>query len=172
MIKKILKRSRYIFFELLGAVVYGIILYYFFTYFAEISLLHAYFGSLALMIFLIVIEECSMRLFESDRYLKKLSERKRAEKYISSNVERFNYTFSVKTSLYLFYVFLLIFSKVIEYNPALVSEDINAFILANNYSILLLIALDRFVGQSAKDRERYNKLTEKIKKYFPDNKTE
>jgi hypothetical protein len=172
-VKKLLKRSRFLVAELLAAAIYGVVLYFAFTWLARYSLLYAYFGSLTIMILVIAVEEYSIRKLESDDYLKKLSEQaqqKGNEKYYHSNAEGFLYNLSAKTTLYLFYVFILIFSKIAEYYPTLVSGDISAFIFANNYSILLLIALDMLIGQASKDRERMKRLLVKFKEYFPENK--
>jgi prepilin signal peptidase PulO-like enzyme (type II secretory pathway) len=171
MFKKMLKRSRFILMELLGAAFYGVVLYFLFTWLAGYSLLYAYFGSLVLMILLIATEEYAIKLMESDDTLKKMSEQatqKGREDFYRSQAEGFAYNLSIKTMLYLFYVFILIFSKIVEYNPALVSESIGAFILENNFSILMLIALDRLVGQAAKDRERMKRLAAKYKEYLPE----
>jgi prepilin signal peptidase PulO-like enzyme (type II secretory pathway) len=169
MFKKLLKRSRFILLELLGAAVYGVVLYFLFTWLAGYSLLYAYFGSLVLMILLIAAEEYSIRIMESDDTLKKMSEQaaqKGREDFYRSQAEGFVYNTSVKTILYLFYVFILIFSKIVEYNPTLVNEDIGTFILENNFSILMLIALDRLFGQATKERERMRKLAARFKEYL------
>ena len=116
MFKKLLKRSRFILLELLGAAVYGVVLYFLFTWLAGYSLLYAYFGSLVLMILLIAAEEYSIRIMESDDTLKKMSEQaaqKGREDFYRSQAEGFVYNTSVKTILYLFYVFILIFSKIV-----------------------------------------------------------
>ena len=76
---------------------------------------------------------------------------------------------SFKTVLYMFYIFILIFSQIIDFYPALVGENIGNFISANSYSILLLIALDQVIGQFSKDRERVGKISEKLKKDLVEN---
>jgi hypothetical protein len=73
---------------------------------------------------------------------------------------------SFKPDLYLFYIFLLILSQIIDLHPTLVGEDFRNFILANNYSILLLVAFDMLMGQLAKDREKLKRLSESIKKHM------
>ena len=171
MLKKLLRRVRFIMLELLGAATYGVVLYFLFTWLAGYSLLYAYFGSLALMIIMIASEEYAIRVMESDDTLKKMSEQaaqKGRENFYRSQADGFVYNTSVKTVLYLFYVFILIFSKIVEYNPALVNESIGAFILENSFSILMLIALDRLFGQAARDRERMRKLAARYKEYLPE----
>ncbi|MGL4670359.1 MAG: hypothetical protein ACRCVG_07210 [Methanobacteriaceae archaeon] len=76
---------------------------------------------------------------------------------------------SFKTELYLFYVFILIFSQIIDFSPELVSEDLANFILANSYSILLLIAFDRIIQNFSNDRKRMKKISANLKKSLSEN---
>jgi hypothetical protein len=171
MFRKLLKKSKFILLELLFAAVYGVALYFLFTWLAGYSLLYAYFGSLALMIILIMAEEYSIKLVQSDDILKRISEQaaqKGREDFYRSYADGFTSNVSIRMTLYMFYVFILVFSKIVEYYPALVNESIGAFILENNFSILMLIALDRLFSQAAKDRERMIKAAAKYKEYFPE----
>jgi hypothetical protein len=142
-------------------------LYFVFTWLAGYSLLYGYFGSLTFMAIMIVIEEYSTRTMESETWFKKVSEQKDREKLLRSFSKGIEYNISTKTILYLFYVFVLIFSQIIENNPALAGEDLRIFILSNNHSILVLIAIDMLIGQVSKDRERMKKIAVKFKEYFP-----
>jgi hypothetical protein len=73
---------------------------------------------------------------------------------------------SFKTALYLFYIIILIVSQIIEFNPALVDEELGVFILASRYSILFLMAFDMLIGQFSKDRDNTKKLSEELRKHF------
>ncbi|MDR3069849.1 MAG: hypothetical protein LBU38_02405 [Propionibacteriaceae bacterium] len=169
MLKKTIPRSKYLLAELLGTVIYGVVIYFVFTWLAGYSLLYAYFGNLALIVLLIASEEYLLRALESEAIFKRLSERETEEAAYRSLQKSIENNISFKTILYLFYVFILIFSKILETNPGLVGEDLSSFILSNNYSILLLIALDRLIGQFSNERERMNKLSAKLEKYFTEN---
>jgi len=73
---------------------------------------------------------------------------------------------SFKAALYLFYIFALILSHVIELHPALVSDDIGVFFTTIEYGILLVIALDALMGQVSIDIDRVNRLNEKFDAYL------
>jgi hypothetical protein len=70
---------------------------------------------------------------------------------------------SFKTLIYLLYLFILIASQIIDFNPDLIGENLVNFIQANNYSILFLLAFDTLIGQFSKDKERMKKIAEKLK---------
>ena len=62
---------------------------------------------------------------------------------------------SMKTSLYLFYIFALVFSHVLIINPYLeISESIRNYFVTVGYGIVLLIAVDKFLGQFLSDINR------------------
>jgi uncharacterized membrane protein len=165
--------------SLLVSIIYGVVLYFAFTWLAGFSLLYAYFGNLALIIIFLAIDESLIKLAESTDYLKKEAEKlsKKLSETTAEDREKtyrifqkgLENTVSFKTALYLVYIFILIFSQIININPALVSEDIATFIHANNYSILLLIAFDRLIGQVSKERERMKKISAKLKKHLEEN---
>lgn len=172
MLKKIIQRSKYIWSDVLFFVVYGVVLYFVFTWLAGYSLLYAYFGNLALIIMVLVLEEYSLKSVESKRIFKKLSEQKDWEEayhYVKKIIDN---STSYKTGLYLFYVLLLIFAQVIDFNPALVGEDIRNFILSNNYSILLLIAIDMLIQQTSREKKRLKKISAELEKYYAERKDE
>ncbi|GHU65574.1 hypothetical protein AGMMS49983_13490 [Clostridia bacterium] len=171
MLKKIRQRGKYIVTELIGAVIYVGILYFVSTWLAGYSLLAAYFGNLALMILFFGLEELSIRALESKGLPKKLSEGKDREK-LYRDIKAFENNISFKTMLYIVYVFILIFSQIIDTYPAFAGNDFSNFILSNNYSILLLIALDMLLGQISKERARMKNLSEKLKSSFTEEQDE
>jgi len=59
---------------------------------------------------------------------------------------------SIKTSLYLFYIFALIVSHVLMLNPDLnVSESTRDYFTVIGYGLILLVAVDKFTGTLKKD---------------------
>lgn len=78
---------------------------------------------------------------------------------------------SFKTVLYVFYLFVLIVSQIIDFSSAsgLVDECLGNFILTTQYSIVLLIAFDMLIGQFIKDREKMKKTSGKFMKHFAEN---
>ncbi|MCL1820486.1 MAG: hypothetical protein FWG36_07525 [Oscillospiraceae bacterium] len=159
---KTTNRFKYILAEIAGSIVYGVVIYFSFTWLAGYSLIYAYFGNLALILFFLAIEEVSLKALDSEAIHKKLRE-EGGEKTYRSLEKALDSNISFKTMLYMFYVFLLIISQIININPALAGENLSNFINANSYSILLLIALDTLIGQFTKDRERLKKITERLK---------
>jgi len=65
---------------------------------------------------------------------------------------------SIKTSLYLFYIFALVFSRMLTLDIALgVSDSIRGFFQSIAYSLILLVALDKFIENLVKDDKRIRK---------------
>ena len=58
---------------------------------------------------------------------------------------------SFKTSLYLFYIFILVCSAIDTVDPGFFSEDFSLYLLTVEYGILVLVAVDTFLGQFLKD---------------------
>ena len=71
---------------------------------------------------------------------------------------------SAKTSLYLFYIFALVSSHILRINPYLgVSDSVRNYFATVGYGLVILLAVDKFVGQLAKDRERIKAYEENSK---------
>ena len=164
MLNKIKQISGYVFFSLLSIITYWFILYFLFKWLIGYSLLHAYFGNLALILLILAIDESMQKTLHTERFITQMKQEKDPEKSYRSlkwALENFG---SFKADLYLFYVFLLIGSQIIDLSPTLVSEDLGNFILSNNYSILILIAFDMLIGQFAKDRKNARKALARVRK--------
>ncbi|MDR0326495.1 MAG: hypothetical protein LBI19_10450 [Oscillospiraceae bacterium] len=163
MLHKAKKISKHLLFILYSNVIYGLIIYFSFTWLAGYSLFLAYLGNLALIALGLVWDEFNQRAMYSKKLvsqLKKESDVEKSYRFIQKIVDSF---VSFKTSLYLFYIIILIVSKMLDFYPALVGENLSNFILANNYSILFLIALDTLIGQFSRDRERMQKISDHLK---------
>ena len=71
---------------------------------------------------------------------------------------------SLKTSLYLFYIFALIFSQLLAMGaPIEVSENIRDYFQSVSYGVVLLFAIDNFFGYIVNDDERVQKFKDKYK---------
>ena len=71
---------------------------------------------------------------------------------------------SLKTSLYLFYIFALIFSQMLAMDaPIEVSENIRGYFQSVSHGVVLLFALDNFFGYLISDDIRIRKFKEKYK---------
>ena len=71
---------------------------------------------------------------------------------------------SIKTSLYLFYIFALIFSQILSMEPNInVSQDIKGYFKSVEYAILVLFALDIFFSNIISDDKRIRKFKDEFK---------
>jgi len=163
MIKRV---SSYICYLLLSNVIYGLFVYHVFTWLSGYSLRYAYFGNVLLIILGLVWDECSQRYLQSKKLAAQLNKEKDRElnqRVVSWIMESF---ISFKTALYLFYVFILIISQLIKFDLSLLEENVTTFVSANDYSILLLIALDTMSTQFSNDRQRMKTIAENLEKTF------
>ena len=166
---KIKKLCRHLLYIICTNFIYGVILYNVCTWLAGFSLMHAFLGNLALILMGLALDEQNYKMFQSDylylqiAQIEKEKDRERNYRIIQWMMDSF---VSFKTVLYVFYVFILIVSQVIDFNPALVGEDLGNFIIANRYSILLLIAFDMIIGQFSKDKERMEEIAAKFRERY------
>ena len=173
MSNKIKRIIKYLLYALMTNVIYGLILYFVFTWLAGYSLLYAYFWNLAFIIIGLVLDEVNHGLYQSDKFLSEIQsntlEAKLGKDFLGFYLDAF---ISFKTILYLFYTVILIFSHINKFYQIFVNEDLVNFIAANEYSILFLIAVDMFIQQFSKDRVRMKKISSKFKKYLTENQDE
>jgi len=71
---------------------------------------------------------------------------------------------SLKTSLYLFYIFALIFSQLLALGaPIEVSENMQGYFQSVSHGVVLLFAIDNFFGYLIKDHVRIKNFKDKYK---------
>ena len=71
---------------------------------------------------------------------------------------------TLKTSLYLFYIFALIFSQLLAIGaPIEVSDNVRGYFQSVSYGVVLLFAIDNFFGYLIGDDERIRKFKDKYK---------
>ena len=161
---KIKRIFNFIWFFIYSNVIYGLIVYFVFTWLSGYSLLLGYFGNLVLIILGLVLDACIFKELQSKELVQKLKKEKNPEqasrflKLVTDNYVSF------KTTLYLFYLIILVFSQIISFYPTLFGENISNFILANNYSILFLISFDMLSKQFSKDRAKMKSISENLAK--------
>jgi hypothetical protein len=69
---------------------------------------------------------------------------------------------SMKTSLYLFYIFALVSSHMLNINPYLeVSDSVRNYFATVEYGLVILLAVDTLVGQFIKDGKHIKTYEEK-----------
>ena len=161
--------SKHLLYIIGSNVIYGLVVYYAFTWLSGYSLLYAYLGNLTLIAFGLAIDEYTQKMLQSKKLVMQLKEDKHREKNYRLVQWITDSFISFKTILYLFYVIILITSQIISFNPTLLSENVRNFISANSYSILFLIALDRLIVQFFDDKKKMKKVAENLKKSLAEN---
>ena len=71
---------------------------------------------------------------------------------------------SFKTALYLFYIVMLVVSRISILEPDMIDRHQTSFIYSVEYGVVLLIPLDKFVELLTKDDKRIFKIITKRKK--------
>ena len=104
-----------------------------------------------------------IKTIQSKEFILKIQKEKDSDKIYRYFKAGFDNAISFKTELYLFYVFILIGSQIVEFNPTLVGNNLSNFISTNNHGILVLIALDQLIGRFNNESERINKILKNIK---------
>jgi len=163
---KLIKIIKYALYILFGSVIYGLILFFVYTQLAGYSLILAYLGNLVLIIIALVSDSLAFKVYDTAMQSKKHVEEFRKSRFLRFQLDSY---ISFKTTLYMFYIFILFFSQLVNSNQVSINEDVMSFISANEYGILLLIAVDLLTGQFKKDREKSKIYKEKIEKYLADN---
>ncbi|MCL2157352.1 MAG: hypothetical protein FWH54_04970 [Methanobrevibacter sp.] len=166
MIKKIKRISNYLLYILLTNVIYGLILFFVSTSLAKYSLSYAYLGNIALIIIGLALDEYNLKMLQSKNLVMQIKKDNDSLKNYRLIQWIMNNFVSFKTILYVFYVFILMVSQITDFNPTLISGDLEIFIFTNRYSILLLIGFDRLIKQFSNDRIRINKISSKFNKYW------
>jgi len=133
---------------------------------AGYSLLFAYLGNLVLIIFALLSDHITFSVYDSAMQKKENIDVFRKSRFIRFHLDSF---ISYKTTLYMFYILILLLSQIINAHPTLIDEGIRNFISANEYGILLLIAVDLLIGQFSKDRIKAKEFKKKVEKYLADN---
>jgi len=151
--------NRYFLYDILGITAYGSMLYFGFIWLAGLSVLYAYLWNFALIILAVASESWAEKFWQSDNAITMYKKKYGTEK---AHLMIAGGWISFKTLIYSFYLIVLIASRIIDFNPALVSENIADFVLSNNHSILFLLAFDTLIGQFSKDRERTKRILSKL----------
>jgi len=158
--KKLRKILKYVLFALISNVIYGLGMYYVYKWLVGYSILYAYLGTLVLIIIGLIWDELNHKYYlwamQTKEYAIQMEKSFLFRLYLDAFI-------SFKTILYLFYIFVLIVSQIIKFNPAIVNESFGNFILSFEYAILFIIAYDMVIGQFSKDRARMKKISAKFK---------
>jgi len=146
---------KYLVYGLLAGALWGLLMYFTFTWLSGYSILLAYLGNVVLIIIALAADESTFKLYdqflESDELVGELDKSRFFHLFLDAFV-------SFKAILYLFYILILFLSQIIDAYPGLVPASIEGFVHANNYSILILVAIDLFSGQLVVDKKRRTSL--------------
>ena len=154
---RIRKSLNVLLYAVLSNGIFGAIIFFTYTWLARYSVLYAYLGNLLLIIIGLIMDEHMIKSFQSKKLAMQINQIKKA-KDRESNYRLIkgilNSFVSFKTVLYTLYILILILAQVIDSYPTLFSEDMRSFILANNYSILIIVAFDLALGEFLRDRKK------------------
>lgn len=168
MLSKLKKIGGYLSYAIASNAVYWLALYFGYTWLAGYSIIYGFIWNLALIIFALIFDVLMHKMLQSEKFVSKLKERK--SKYVGIDYKSTKWILdsfiSFKTVLYIFYIFILIFSQISALYPDMLNNNFGNFIRANDYSILLLLAIDTVIGQFTKDRKKAQETAEKFEKAF------
>jgi hypothetical protein len=169
MVNKIINIIKHLLYAIISNVLYAFVIYYAYIWLVGYSLLYAYLGNLGIIIIALTFDELTFKYFQSKKIVKQIKKEKDIKKAYYTIQSFLDSFISFKTILYLFYIFILIASQIIDFYPTLINENLVNFILANRYSILILIAFDRLIAQFSNEKRRIKEITAKLKKDLIEN---
>jgi len=164
MLHKLRQASSFLIISFFSMALYGVILYFVYTWLAGYSPLYAFIGNLIVMIAILALDESMQKTLQSEKFIRRMQKEKDPEKTYRSLQKGLRSVGSFKADMYLFYIFILLFSRIMEYSPEVLGENLSGFIHANEYSIMFLLAFDTWLGQFSKDRTMMGKVLAKLKK--------
>ena len=161
MLKKISTIAVYTVFALVSAVVYGLFAFYIiYRDLAGGSMLHTYLWNVVLIIVILLIDKLILARMQSKEFIVT------KKNYIFALWMHIENYVSFRTTIYLFYIFILVASRVSTIDPGLVSEDFRSFVLSIEYGLILVIAFDKLIEHLYKDIKRVKIVSDKFKKYL------
>ncbi|MCL2195712.1 MAG: hypothetical protein FWB76_07165 [Oscillospiraceae bacterium] len=161
---KAAKLVLYAIYSIFTAVLYGWFTFYIFARLVHavdgFSALHAYIVNLFIIV-IVLIADTLINNYVVTKYVP----RKR-----NGMFSRFLYwesLISFKTTLYLFYIFILIISRVFTLEPQLIFHEVfYSFVLSIEYGLILVVVFDKLIDHLAKDVTRIKVIAEKLRGTF------
>jgi len=140
-------------------VTFGFVTYRLTTAIAGNSVALSYLLNIGYIFMLLVIDTILYKKMESKELV-----------ITKENYKRYRYAYidsyvSSKTTVYLFYIFVLIAGQLHYFNPALLSGEFGDYLESIKYCLVIVMALDKLIEHILKDVKRINKLSVKFKKY-------
>jgi len=160
MLKGIITISKYMIIAIFFAILYGYAAYtVIYQNLADGSMLYAYLWNIIFIIALLILDKVIHARMQSREFV--ITKRN----YIFAlwmHIENF---VSFKTTLYLFYIFVIIASRVSMIDPTLLNDEFRGFVLSIEYSLILVIAFDKLMEHLYKDIGRTKTMSDKFKGY-------
>jgi len=125
----------------------------------------AYVYNILLMLVFLLLDKVADRLMGKDDFLSK--KRSRAGTILARVLFALHFV-SFKTSLYLFYIIMLIASRVAALEHGLISLELYYFIRSVEYGVLLLIPLDKFMDMVTQDDRRITRILRRLEGKLPE----
>jgi len=150
----------YIVYSLFFAGIYGLVA--FFVIYRGLAggvMLHAYLWNIGFIIAGLVLDKITNAVLLS----KELVITKR--NYFFVMVAHTLSFISFKTTLYFFYTFVLIVSRVSILEPNLVSDDFRGFVLSIEYCLILVVVADKFIEHLRNDDQKVRRISAKFERF-------
>jgi hypothetical protein len=142
----------------IAAFAFGVVTYRLTTVIAGKSLVISYLLNISYIFLLLIADMILYAKMES----KELTITKR-------NYKRYRFAYfdsfvSSKTTVYLFYIFVLIAGQLHYFNPSLLSGEFGDYLESIKYCLVIVMALDKLIEHISKDVKRLSKISQKFKK--------
>ena len=145
---------------MVSAFIYGLFAYFvIYVGIANRVMMHSYLWNIVFIIIFLILDYIANETLLDDRFIitKKT--------YLFAMIIHSAYLISFKTTLYLFYIFALVVSRVSILDPSIFGEDFRNFILAIEYCLILLVVFDKFVEYLAKEDKKVRRITAKFDRF-------
>jgi undecaprenyl pyrophosphate phosphatase UppP len=147
----------YIIIALIPATLYGLFAYFvIYRVLAGENMLYSYLWNIGAIVLLLVADK-----YVNDTLLSKEFIITPKNYFFAGLAHTLNFI-SFRTALYLFYIIVLIFSRVAILSPDLLNEDIQNFVLSVEYCLILLVVFDKFIVYLTNDSDKIQRITRKF----------
>ncbi|MCL2387792.1 MAG: hypothetical protein FWC89_09640 [Defluviitaleaceae bacterium] len=145
---------------IIWAVAYGLVAFFvIYQWLADEVILTAYILHVVSIVAFLVVDIFSHNIVLSDAV-----DAKTRSKFVGVLVF-LSHSVSFKTTLYLFYTFVLIVSRVSLISPELLDDSLRGFVSSIEYCLILLVAFDKFIEHLLKDDKRVQRINAKFTKF-------
>jgi hypothetical protein len=147
----------YMVYAVINAAIYGV--FSFFVIYRGLAggvMLYSYLWNIAAIIVLLSIDKLVNNVLLSKEYIIT-----KQNYFISAVVHALSFI-SFRTVLYLFYIAVLIVSRMSILEPNLIPSEFQSFVLSIEYCLILLVVFDKFFAYLLQDDERIRRIAGKF----------